>query len=162
MKNVRMIKKYPNRRLYDTEISSYITLEDVKKLVIDGVNVKVIDARTEEDLTSPTLLQIITEQEDKGTPMFTNDILQNIIRFYGNSMQGLMSNFLDQSMNTFMQQQESLQQQLGKFMDVPTPFNTLNQMAKQNMDLYRTWQDNMLGYFNTFKPKDTPPKDKES
>jgi len=159
MKNMRIIKKYPNRRLYDTEISSYITLEDVKKLVTAGINLKVIDARTEEDLTSPTLLQIITEQEDKGVPMFTNEILQNIIRFYGNSMQGLMSNFLEESMNTFMQQQESLQQQLGNLMDVPTPFSTLNQLTKQNLDFYRTWQDNMLHYFKSSRPKDNSSKD---
>lgn len=158
MKNTRIIKKYPNRRLYDTAISSYITLEDIKKLVIDGTDFKVVDARTEEDLTSSTLLQIIIEQEDQGAPILTNQILQNIIRFYGNSMQGLMSHFLEQSMNTFMQQQESLQEQLDKFMDVSSSFNTFNQLTKHHLDLYRAWQDNIMTYFNTFKPKDTTPK----
>lgn len=89
----RIIKKYPNRRLYDTEISRYVTLEDVKKLVIQNIPFHIIDAKSQEDLTNTTLLQIITELEQQGAPLFTNAMLQQIIRFYGNDMQKLMSQF---------------------------------------------------------------------
>ena len=85
---VRIIKKYPNRRLYDTATSCYITLEDVKKLVLENVVFRVEDAKTREDLTRSILLQIILDAESgMGTPMFTSDALCKIIRFYGNAMQ---------------------------------------------------------------------------
>lgn len=98
----RVIKKYPNRRLYDTEISSYITLEDVKRLVVDSVPIKVIDARTQEDLTHVTLLQIIMDSEEKGPSLFSIDSLQKMIRFYGGSMQEMqqmLKTMLEQSMS---------------------------------------------------------------
>ena len=88
---IRLIKKYPNRRLYDTATSSYITLADVKQLVLDQVVFKVIDAKSDEDLTRSILLQIILEEESAGAPMFTSDMLSQIIRFYGNAMQGMMA-----------------------------------------------------------------------
>ncbi|HRE30521.1 MAG TPA: polyhydroxyalkanoate synthesis regulator DNA-binding domain-containing protein, partial [Candidatus Berkiella sp.] len=82
MSEPRVIKKYPNRRLYDTTISSYITLEDVKRLVVEQVAIKVVDARSQEDITHSTLLQIIIDQEENGPPLFTTPILQQMIRFY--------------------------------------------------------------------------------
>lgn len=93
---LHVIKKYPNRRLYDTEISSYITLEDVKQLVIKEVPIQVVDARTKEDITYNTLLQIIIESEEKGPSFFSTDILQKMIRFYGGSMQQMFRMMLDQ------------------------------------------------------------------
>jgi polyhydroxyalkanoate synthesis repressor PhaR len=93
---LHVIKKYPNRRLYDTEISSYITLEDVKQLVIKEVPIQVVDARTKEDITYNTLLQIIIESEEKGPAFFSTDILQKMIRFYGGSMQEMLRMMLDQ------------------------------------------------------------------
>jgi polyhydroxyalkanoate synthesis repressor PhaR len=107
----RTIKKYPNRRLYDTETSSYITLADVKKLVLDNVDFKVEDAKTKEDLTRAILLQIILEEESAGAPMFTSDSLSQIIRFYGNAMQGMMGGYLEKNIQTFMQIQQKLQDQ---------------------------------------------------
>ncbi|MBS1217774.1 MAG: phaR [Proteobacteria bacterium] len=107
----RTIKKYPNRRLYDTETSSYITLADVKKLVLDNVEFKVEDAKTKEDLTRAILLQIILEEESAGAPMFTSDSLSQIIRFYGNAMQGMMGSYLEKNIQTFMQIQNKLQDQ---------------------------------------------------
>lgn len=148
---VRIIKKYPNRRLYDTEISSYITLDDIKKLVLENKDFKVVDARTEEDLTNSTLLQIITEQEDNGTPMFTNQILQNLIRFYGNSLQGVMSSYLEQSMNLFMQQQESLKNQMEHVLP-NHPLNFFNELTKKNMAMLQNWQENMGNLFKSFTP----------
>lgn len=107
----RTIKKYPNRRLYDTETSSYITLADVKKLVLENVDFKVEDAKSKNDLTRSILLQIILEEESAGTPMFTSDSLSQIIRFYGNAMQGMMGGYLEKNIETFMQIQNKLQDQ---------------------------------------------------
>jgi polyhydroxyalkanoate synthesis repressor PhaR len=110
--DVRVIKKYPNRRLYDTVTSSYITLTDVKKLVIEHVAFKVEDAKTHEDLTRSILLQIILEEESaQGAPMFSCDMLTNIIRFYGNTMQGMMGNYLEKNIHTFLEIQKRLQDQ---------------------------------------------------
>jgi len=107
----RIIKKYPNRRLYDTETSSYITLADVKKLVLEDVDFRVEDAKTKDDLTRSILLQIILEEESAGAPMFTSDMLSKIIRFYGNAMQGMMGNYLEKNIQTFMDMQKRLQEQ---------------------------------------------------
>jgi polyhydroxyalkanoate synthesis repressor PhaR len=117
---IRLIKKYPNRRLYDTATSSYITLADVKRLVLDQVPFKVVDAKTNEDLTRSILLQIILEEESAGAPMFSSDMLSQIIRFYGNAMQGMMGTYLEKNIETFMEIQRRLQEQsLGKFNDNP-------------------------------------------
>jgi len=107
----RIIKKYPNRRLYDTETSSYITLADVKKLVLDQVDFKVEDAKTHEELTRSILLQIILEEETEGAPMFSSDMLSQIIRFYGNAMQGMMGSYLEKNIQTFIEMQKRLQDQ---------------------------------------------------
>jgi len=100
--DIRLIKKYPNRRLYDTATSSYITLADVKQLVLEQVVFKVIDAKSDEDLTRSILLQIILEEESAGAPMFTSDMLSQIIRFYGNAMQGMMGSYLEKNIQTFV------------------------------------------------------------
>ena len=107
----RIIKKYPNRRLYDTETSSYITLADVKKLVLEHVDFRVEDAKTKEDLTRSILLQIILEEESAGAPMFSSDMLTQIIRFYGNAMQGMMGSYLEKNIHTFIEIQKRLQDQ---------------------------------------------------
>jgi polyhydroxyalkanoate synthesis repressor PhaR len=107
----RIIKKYPNRRLYDTETSSYITLADVKKLVLEQVEFKVEDAKSHEDLTRSILLQIILEEETAGAPMFSSDMLSQIIRFYGNAMQGMMGSYLEKNIHTFIEIQKRLQDQ---------------------------------------------------
>ncbi len=107
----RTIKKYPNRRLYDTSSSSYITLSDVKQLVMTRSAFVVRDAKTHEDLTRSILLQIILEEEAGGAPMFTEDLLANIIRFYGNAMQGVMGNYLEKNIQTFMELQAKLSEQ---------------------------------------------------
>jgi len=102
MAATRIIKKYPNRRLYDTEISSYITIEDVRQLIVDGEDFEVRDAKTGDDLTRTVLLQIISEQEQDGEPILSTQLLSHIIRFYGDSMQGFMGNYLERSMQLFM------------------------------------------------------------
>lgn len=107
----RVIKKYPNRRLYDTDTSTYITLAEVKKLVMARAPVQVRDAKTGEDLTRAILLQIILEEEAGGTPMFTEQALANIIRFYGNTMQGFLGPYLEKNVQTFMDLQSKMGEQ---------------------------------------------------
>lgn len=111
---MRIIKKYPNRRLYDTETSTYITLAEVKQFVLEYQTFQVQDARSGEDLTRSILLQIILEEESGGVPMFTSDMLANIIRYYGHSMQGLMGNYLERSIHAFAEAQKQFQDQAGK------------------------------------------------
>jgi polyhydroxyalkanoate synthesis repressor PhaR len=108
---LRLIKKYPNRRLYDTRTSSYITLADVKELVLRHEQFQVVDAKNSEDLTRSILLQIILEEEAGGMPMFTSDLLSQLIRFYGNAMQGMVGSYLEKNMQTFVQVQKQLQEQ---------------------------------------------------
>src|SRR5678809_34859 len=96
----RVLKKYPNRRLYDTRISSYITLADVKTMVLEGVEFEVRDAKTGEDLTRSILLQIILEEETGGAPIFSAPMLSQIIRFYGHAMQGMMGSYLEKNLQT--------------------------------------------------------------
>ncbi len=107
----RTLKKYPNRRLYDTKTSSYITLADVKAMVLTGEDFEVRDAKTGEDLTRSILLQIILEEESGGVPMFSAQTLAQIIRFYGHAMQGLMGTYLEKNMQTFVEMQTRLVEQ---------------------------------------------------
>jgi len=109
---IRLIKKYPNRRLYDTQTSSYITLADVKELVLDHGCFQVVDAKTGEELTRNILLQIILEEEAGGAPMFTSDLLSQMIRFYGNAMQGMMGKYLENNIKAFTDMQSKLQDQV--------------------------------------------------
>src|SRR5499426_4497491 len=107
----RIIKKYPNRRLYDTANSGYITLVDVKQMVLDNLQFQVIDAKTGEDLTRTILLQIILEEEAGGMPMFSSEMLAQMIRFYGHAMQGVMGSYLERNLQSFLQIQAKLQEQ---------------------------------------------------
>ncbi len=109
--SLRLIKKYPNRRLYDTQTSSYITLQEVKAFVVQGEAFKVVEAKTNEDLTRSILLQIILEEEAEGVPMFSEAALANIIRFYGHAMQGFMGNYLEKNVQTFIDLQMQVAEQ---------------------------------------------------
>ena len=111
---VRLIKKYPNRRLYDTKTSSYITLVDVKQMVLKQEEFQAVDAKTGDDLTRQILLQIILEEESGGSPMFTSEALSQMIRTYGNAMQGMMGGYLEKNINAFQEMQKSLQEQSTK------------------------------------------------
>ena len=104
----RLIKKYPNRRLYDTQTSSYITLTDVKQLVLNSEEFTVVDAKSEEDLTRSILLQIILEEEANGSPMFSSGALSQIIRYYGHAMQGMMGSYLEKNIQAFIDIQNKL------------------------------------------------------
>ncbi|OYQ39997.1 polyhydroxyalkanoate synthesis repressor PhaR [Rhodoferax sp. TH121] len=132
-KSQRVIKKYPNRRLYDTDTSAYITLAEIKQLVMDSEVFSVVDAKSGEDITRSILLQIILEEEANGSPMFTTPVLSHIIRFYGHAMQGMMGGYLEKNMqalmdmqapmvqgvmsnNMFQQMQEQMQKQTEQFL----------------------------------------------
>jgi polyhydroxyalkanoate synthesis repressor PhaR len=114
---LRILKKYPNRRLYDTEVSSYITLADVKAMVLEGTVFEVRDAKTGEDLTRSILLQIILEEETGGVPMFSTSMLAQIIRFYGHAMQGMMGSYLEKNLQTFTDIQGRLAEQSKGLVD---------------------------------------------
>jgi polyhydroxyalkanoate synthesis repressor PhaR len=111
---VRLIKKYPNRRLYDTKTSSYITLADVKQMVLKNEDFQVVDAKTGEDLSRQILLQIILEEESGGMPMFSSDLLSQMIRSYGSAMQGFMGSYLEKNLEGFQQLQKAMQEQSQK------------------------------------------------
>ncbi len=114
---VRLIKKYPNRRLYDTESSSYVTLAEIRQLVLDHVEFQVVDAKTQHDLTRNILMQIILEEECGGAPLFSNPMLSQMIRSYGNALQGVMGNCLEQGVQSFLEIQRKLQEQAVAMMN---------------------------------------------
>ncbi|KAF1691245.1 polyhydroxyalkanoate synthesis repressor PhaR [Pseudoxanthomonas koreensis] len=144
MAALRIIKKYPNRRLYDTEISSYITIEDVRQLILDGESFEVRDAKSGEDLTRSVLLQIIAEQEQDGEPMLSTQLLSQIIRFYGDSLQGFMGNYLERSMTAFLEQQQTFRQQMGNLLG-QTPWAAMNQLTERNLELWQEFQRGLAG-----------------
>ncbi len=139
----RTIKKYANRRLYDTTASQHVTLQDIRELVAGGEDVKVVDDTSGEDITRNVLLQILAEQEQGGRPILSTDMLMQIIRFYGNPMQGLMTQFLDQSIASFTQQQQKMQQQFQEAM-TRTPLGVMQAMADRNIEAWSDFQQQML------------------
>jgi polyhydroxyalkanoate synthesis repressor PhaR len=170
-KPIRVIKKYPNRRLYDTANSGYITLADVKQMVLDFIDFQVIDAKSGEDLTRSILLQIILEEESAGMPMFSSEMLSQMIRFYGNALQGIMGNYMEQNVKAFLAIQSKLQDQAKQiygdklmltpelwkqFLQMQAPAmqgmlgNYLEQSAKLFMDMQQRMQDQTRGLFTAF------------
>lgn len=140
---MRIIKKYPNRRLYDTEISKYITLDDVKQLVLDGVAFCVKDVKTEEDLTRSILLQIIAEQEHNGEPLLSTESLTRLIRFYGNAYQSMLSGYLEKSLEIFNNQQREFQQRLNQTVTA-NPLEAMQKMTRQNLEMWQQIQDSFF------------------
>jgi len=167
----RTIKKYPNRRLYDTANSGYITLADVKQMVLEHIEFQVVDAKSGEDLTRTILLQIILEEESGGLPMFSSDMLTQMIRFYGNAMQGIIGSYMEKNIQTFLEIQQKLQDQARQvygdkmmltpdvwrqFMQMQAPAmqgmlgNYLEQSAKLFLDMQQQMQKQTRGMFGGF------------
>ena len=142
MTQTRIIKKYPNRRLYDTGISSYITLEDIRQLIVDREEFVVRDAKTGGDLTRNVLMQIIAEHEEHGQPIFTNELLVQVIRFRGDSLQGLLGGFLERSLQFFLDQQQQFRGHVGNLVG-QAPWGLLNQLAERNLDIWRSLQSGL-------------------
>ena len=148
-----IIKKYPNRRLYDTSTSAYITLADIKKMVVGFKPFIVLDAKTSEDLTRSILLQIILEEESGGVPMFSAESLANIIRFYGHTMQGFMGSYLEKNVQVFSDMQAQLTDQSqhitpevwAKFMSMQSPMvqGLMGNYAEQSQTLFTQMQEQM-------------------
>ena len=149
----RVIKKYPNRRLYDTTTSSYITLAEVKHLVMASEHLVVRDAKTSEDITRSILLQIILEEEAGGAPMFTESVLSNIIRFYGHAMQGFMGSYLDKNIQSFMEIQAKLAENSkdvtpemwSQFLHMQSPLmqGMMGTYLEQSKNMFLQMQDQM-------------------
>lgn len=135
----RIIKKYPNRRLYDTDLSRYVTLADVRELVMQRVDVIVIDTNTQEDLTRSILLQIMLDEESGGQPLFSSSMLAQIIRFYGGTMQGLLARYLEETLGLFTKQQDKLIDLWGE-----NPVDPMRRMARHNLKLWTELQDKFI------------------
>ena len=150
---VRVLKKYPNRRLYDTQASAYVTLADVKQMVLAGEAFEVRDAKSGEDLTRSILLQIILEEEAGGAPMFSEAALANIIRFYGHAMQGFMGAYLEKNVQMFTEIQSKLAEQTqgftpemwSQFMNLQSPMmkGMMGNYMEQSQSMYQQMQEQM-------------------
>ena len=138
MQPERLIRKYSNRRLYDTSGSRHVTLDDLRQFVVAGERIKVVDDKSGEDLTRSVLLQIITEQEQFGVPVLSSDVLEMIIRFYGGPMQGMLSGYLQQAFTTMLRQQEAMQSEMAKALQ--TPFAPLTELVRKNMEVWSQMQ----------------------
>ena len=167
----RTIKKYPNRRLYDTANSGYITLADVKQMVLEGLEFRVVDAKSGDDLTRAILLQIILDEESGGLPMFSSEMLAQMIRFYGTAQQTIIGQYIEQNVQAFLAIQKKLQEQAKQvygdkmlltpelwkqFMQMQAPAmqgmlgNYLEQSARVFLDMQQRMQDQTRGIFTSF------------
>jgi polyhydroxyalkanoate synthesis repressor PhaR len=148
MMEERVIKKYANRRLYDTAQSRYVALEDIRRLVMEGVRFRIVDAQGGQDLTRAILLQIIVEQEEKGQPILSTRLLEQLIRYYGNNLQSFVGTYLERSMDFFIKQQQVLQNQMESLLEA-APTSVWKEMAERNLAL---WKDMQQTLFKTFAP----------
>ncbi len=146
MSAARVIKKYPNRRLYDTEESRYITLADVKNLVIGKIDFLVIDKKSGDDITRSILLQVISEQEQHGEPIMSQDFLSQLIRSYGSSMPSFIANYLEQSLKLFMTQQQNLRGQVKRVVGID-PVEAVADVAQKNFNRWKSLQDEVMRRF---------------
>ncbi len=147
---MRQLKKYPNRRLYDLTDSIYVTVEDVRKMILNGESIKVEESKDGSDITRSVLLQILADQESEGhEPVLTNRAIEQIIRFYGQDFGGLVSRYIEQSMVTFLEHQDQFRRRMREMSDL-NPFNFVRQAME------RTFSD---GKSNTGTPSEPAPKD---
>ncbi len=143
MAEPRVIKKYPNRRLYDTAESRYITLADIRKLVIDRVEFVVLDKASQDDITRSILLQVIAEQEQAAEPVMSRDFLSQIIRSYGGNMQNLVGSYLEQSLKMFDAQQREMRDRVRSVVGLD-PLEAVTQIAQKNYQRWRAVQDDIF------------------
>ena len=146
MSTSRIIKKYPNRRLYDTEESRYITLADVRDLVINKIDFTVIDKKSGDDITRTILLQVIAEQEQQGEHVMSTGFLSQVIRSYGDAVPDFVSNYLEQSLKLFMKQQQTIRGQVKKVVGID-PVSAVADIAQKNYNRWRTIQDEVVRAF---------------
>lgn len=144
MADTHLIKKYSNRRLYDTSTSKHVTLDGIRNLIVEGSDIEVVDDTTGEDLTRSVLLQIIADQEQGGRPMLDSTLLMRLIRLYGNPMQEMMGEYLLKSFDAFSTQHEALQEQMRSSM-ATMPLTAMQDIAATNMKAWKAMQDAMRG-----------------
>ncbi len=139
----RIIKKYANRRLYDTRESRYITLEELKDMIVSGNLIQVVDAKSKKDISREVLLQLVAEQESVGTPILNEAILTSLIRFYDHPLQKLASQYLEHSLEQLQNQRRQLSEQMQNIMQ--SPVDLVKDMTRQNIDWMNTLQQTFLG-----------------
>ena len=154
MSGPRTIKKYPNRRLYDTEESRYITLTDIRRLVMEKVEFVVIDKKTQKDITHGILLQVISEQEQSGDPIFSTEFLSQIIRSYGGNMHQFVGNYMEQSLKLFMNQQQQFRDRVKGVVGVD-PVGMVANVAMKNFSRWKSAQEEI---FRTLSTVASPPR----
>ncbi|MDA8229729.1 MAG: polyhydroxyalkanoate synthesis repressor PhaR [Magnetospirillum sp.] len=148
------IKKYANRRLYNTATSSYVTLEHLAQMVKDGADFVVYDAKTGEDITRSVLTQIIVEEEGKsGQNLLPISFLRQLIGLYGDSLAGVLPRYLEYSMQTFLRNEQKMRQYVQSTLDGLFPFKPFEEMGKQNMAILET----AMKMFSPFYPQGQPP-----
>lgn len=161
---MRVIKKYPNRRLYDTEKSVYITVADVLKIIRAGEEFQVIDAESGEDITRSVLVQIITEQEGGASPIFTTEMLTRFIRVYDDTSQALFGEFLGRNLEMFSEQQKRFQDQMGNI--VGSPIQIMQDLTERNLaiwtDMQQRFMDMAMGKSPLGEKAGVAPKKKKS
>ena len=155
MADERIIRKYANRRLYDVTSSRHVTLDDIRKMVGEGDRVKVVDDKTGEDVTRSVLLQIIAAQEQFGTPVLSTELLEAIIRFYGNPVQEMLTKYLEQSIGSLLRQQQVMRVEMAKVLE--SPMAPMADLARQNMELWAKMQASMLSAFSPQTPPTPDP-----
>lgn len=143
MSEPRVIKKYPNRRLYDTVESRYITLADIRRLVLDKVDFVVIDKKTQDDITRSILLQVIAEQEHAGEPLMSQDFLSQVIRCYGGAMQSFVGSYLEQSLKLLSSQQQQIRDQMRGIMGSDA-YDSMTTLTQKNLDRWRLIQEDIF------------------
>lgn len=159
MSEARIIKKYPNRRLYDTEESRYITLADIKRLVVEKVDFVVVEKKSGKDITRSIMLQVISEQEQTGEPIMSRDFLSQIIRSYGGVMQGMVGGYLDQSLRLYMGQQQQLRDRVKEVVGVD-PVGMVAGIAQKNYQRWKALQEEIFRSFSALRHEhddDEPP-----
>jgi polyhydroxyalkanoate synthesis repressor PhaR len=160
MSNERVIKKYANRRLYDSTESRHVTLDDIRKMIVSGAKVKVVDDKSGEDLTRAVLLQVIAEQDQFGTPVLSTELLEAIIRFYGNPVQEMLTRYMEQSVTALARQQDAMRAEMTKAL--AGPMAPLADFARQNMEQWSKIQASMMSAFAGTKPEPPTPEQDES
>jgi polyhydroxyalkanoate synthesis repressor PhaR len=161
MSEPRVIKKYANRRLYDASQSRHITLDDIRTMVVAGERIRIVEDKTNEDITRLILLQVIADQEQFGRPILSTTLLESLIRFYGNSLQGFLSTYLEKSVETFMHQQETVQTQLARMMST-APMAAMSELTRQNLEMWSRMQESMLAAFNPPRANGSDAADKNN
>ena len=155
----RIIKKYANRRLYDTETSGYITLDDLKELIVSGITIEVRDAKSGKDISREVLLQLVAEQESFGRPILNEAILVALIRFYDHPMQKLASGYLETALGQLQDQRERLSEQMQGLME--SPADLVSQLTRQNLEWMTSLQKNFVSAMSPAQPSHQDEQDKE-